>query len=320
MKAAIVSEAGHPPAYGDLPDPVAGPGEILVRMSAASLSHVTRGRASGRHYSAAGGAGFVPGVDGVGRTPDGRRVYVLALDRRDGTMAERCVASEALCIPLPDAPGTIDDIAAAAMAIPGMSSWAALVERAGLRAGETVLVNGATGISGRLAIQVAKHLGAGKVIATGRDASAFDELRRLGADAVVALSADAEALEHAFQAEFRQRVDVVLDYLWGPSAQALVVAAAKAGSEGVPVRHVQIGSIGGASIELPGAALRSSALQLMGSGIGSVPVPRLLAAIRGVLEAAPAAGFEVATRALPLAEVERAWTPDEGRARIVLQP
>ena len=206
------------------------------------------------------------------------------------------------------------------MAIPGMSSWAALVERAGLRAGETVLVHGATGASGRLAIQVAKHLGAKKVVATGRNAAAFDELHALGADVTIALTSDREAMAAALEAQFRAGVDVVLDYVWGPSAETLIVAAAKGGADAVPIRYVQIGAASGADITLPGAALRSSALQLMGSGIGSIPQPRILAAIRGVLEAAPAAGFRVATRTMALADVARAWDAGDARSRIVLVP
>jgi hypothetical protein len=112
----------------------------------------------------------------------------------------------------------------------------------------------------------------------------------------------------------------VLDYLWGPSAETLIVAAAKAGPEAVPIRYVQIGAASGADITLPSAALRSSALQLMGSGIGSIPQPRILAAIRGVLEAAPAGGFRVATRTMALAEVARAWDAGDARSRIVLIP
>ncbi len=320
MKAAIVVEAGQPPVYGDFGDPVAAPGQHLIRVTAASISHVTKSRASGTHYSATGALPFVPGIDGTGVDQDGQRVYFILPEQPYGAMAERCTVDADHCIALPDGLG---DDTAAAMAIPGMSSWAALVERAQLRAGETVLINGATGSSGRLAIQIARHLGAGKVIATGRQAAAFDGLRRLGADVTIALTQDRGTLEAAFKAEFRQRVDVVLDYLWGPSAETLVVAAAKAGPEGVPIRYVQIGAAGGRSIDLPGAALRSSALQLMGSGIGSVPFPRLLQAIQGVLGAAPAAGFEIATEAMPLSAVGTAWAVDgtgHAGARIVLRP
>ena len=317
MKAAIVVEAGRPPVHGDFRDPVAAAGQQLVRVTAAAISHVTRSRASGSHYSADGALHFVPGIDGCGVAQDGRRVYFLLPEPPFGAMAEAAVVDDARCLALPQ---DLSDEAAAAMAIPGMSSWAALVERAHLRAGETVLVNGATGASGRLAIQVARHLGAGRVIATGRRTQAFDELRQLGADATIALTDDRDALEQAFRQAFSAGVDVVLDYLWGASAETLLVAAAKAGREAVPIRFVQIGSIAGANITLPGAALRSSALQLMGSGIGSIPLSRMFEAVRGVLQAAPSAGFRIATESMPLADVTTAWAAADGGRRIVLRP
>ena len=317
MKAAIVEQPGRAPVFGDFSEPAAAPGMSVVRVTASAISHVTKSRASGAHYSADGGLPLVPGLDGVGVDEAGRRVYFILPAALYGGMAERCLVDARRCIALPDGLGDVD---AAAMAIPGMSSWAALVERAQLRAGETVLVNGATGASGRLAIQVAKHLGASKVIATGRNAAAFDELRALGADVTIALTSDRDALETAFKAQFREGVDIVLDYVWGPSAETLIVAAAKAAPEAVPIRYVQIGAISGADIALPGAALRSSALQLMGSGIGSIPQPRILAALRGVLEAAPTAGLRVATRTMALADIARAWDAGDAEARIVMIP
>jgi NADPH:quinone reductase-like Zn-dependent oxidoreductase len=207
---------------------------------------------------------------------------------------------------------------AAAIAIPGMSSWAALRERARLRAGETVLINGATGTSGRLAIQIAKHLGARKVIATGRRLS--DDLRALGADTLLQLVEDRDSLEQAFNKVFRDGVDVILDYLWGMSAETLMIAAAKTAPEGVPIRYVEIGSISGRDINLPSAVLRSSSLQLMGSGFASVPLPRLQEAVKGVLQAAPSAGFKAAIKAVPLADVGRVWAATDSDARIVLVP
>ena len=317
MKAAIVERAGQPPVFGDFVEPAAAPGLSLVRVTAAAISHVTKSRASGAHYSADGALPMIPGVDGVGVDEHGRRVYFILPEAPYGAMAERSLVDARRCIALPD---ELSDTDAAAMAITGMSSWAAFVERAQLRAGETVLINGATGASGRLAIQVAKHLGAKKVIATGRNAASFDELRALGADVAIALTQERGVLAQAFENEFAQGVDVVLDYVWGPSAEALIVAGAKAGPEAVPIRYVQIGAMSGSDITLPGAALRSSALQLMGSGIGSIPQRRILAAIRGVLEAAPGAGFKVSARALPLAEVATAWDAGDAQSRIVLVP
>lgn len=317
MKAAMVVTAGATPVYGDFADPAPAPGRTLVRVTAAAISHVTKSRASGRHYSANGALPFIPGTDGVGVTEDGRRVYFLFPQHPYGAMAEFCPIDDSQLIALP---AGLDDHAAAAMAIPGMSSWAALVERAHLVAGETVLVNGATGASGRLAIQIARYLGAKKVIATGRKTEAFAELRRLGADDTVDLGQDGAALEQAFKSVFHEGVDVVLDYVFGKSAEAIVAAAAKAGPEGRAVRYVQIGAIAGSDITLPGAALRSSALQMMGSGIGSVPFARLLAAIGGVLFAAPSAGFRIASVAAPLAEVNGVWDSGDAESRIVLVP
>lgn len=317
MKAAIIVEAGQPPVYGDFTDPVPAPGKSLIRVSASSISHVTRGRASGQHYSSDNALGFIPGVDGTGVDEDNQRVYFLLPDKPYGAMAEWCIVDKTHCIAIPDG---LSDATAAAMAIPGMSSWAALAERANLCAGETVMINGATGASGRLAIQIAKHLGAKKVIATGRNTATFDDLRQLGADVTIDLSQDKDALEQAFKNEFQQGVHIVLDYLWGPSAELLLVAAAKASPEGMPVRFVQIGSVSGADINLPAAVLRSSALQLMGSGIGSVPFPKLFKAIKSVLNTAPLAGFKIAVDTMPLADVSQAWSTNKADSRIVLLP
>jgi NADPH:quinone reductase-like Zn-dependent oxidoreductase len=317
MKAAIVVQPGQPPVLGDFAEPAAAPGQAIVRVTASAISHVTKSRVSGAHDSASGSQPTIPGIDGTGLDESGRRVYFILPEKPYGAMAERCLVDPRRCIALPDG---LSDVDAAAMAIPGMSSWAAFIERAHLRGGETVLINGATGASGRLAIQIAKHLGAKKVIATGRNTAAFDQLRALGADVTIALTDDRDALAQAFEHEFGQGVDVVLDYVWGASAETLIVAAAKAGPDGVPIRYVQIGAMSGGAIQLHSAALRSSALQLMGSGIGSVPMPRLLAAIRGVLEAAPAAGFRVMTRQMPLSDIVRAWDAGDAQSRIVLVP
>lgn len=231
MKAAIVKTAGKAPEYGDFEAPRASAGCREIRVAASALSHVTRSRAAGVHYTsdtAGQGLPFVAGVDGTGVDADGRRVYFFGPVAPHGAMAERTLVGDAHCLPLPDA---LDDVTAAALAIPAMSSWAALKERARLEFGETVLVNGATGSSGRLAVQIAKYLGAGKVIATGRDATALGELSALGADVLVPLGQD-ETLGEALREQFAGGVDIVLDYLWGPSAHALLGAAARAAGPG----------------------------------------------------------------------------------------
>jgi NADPH:quinone reductase-like Zn-dependent oxidoreductase len=317
MKAAIVKEAGASPVYGDFADPVSGEGTTLVRVTEAPLTHLARGRAMGGHYSAKGTFPMVPGVDGAGITEDGRRVYFFLPEAPYGGMAEYTLAKSERLVPIPDG---LDDCTAAALANPGMSSWAGLVDRAKMRAGETVLINGATGAAGRLAIQIAKHLGAARVIATGRRSETFDELRRLGADATIQLAPDRAALEHTLEPEFRSGVDIVLDYLWGPSAEAILAAAARGGKDAVPIRFVQLGSMAGSEIALPSAVLRSSALELIGSGLGSMTLAGLQHAIAGVFQAAQKAKFEVAIERIPLADVTRAWEENHGGARVVLEP
>ncbi|MCW3605393.1 quinone oxidoreductase family protein [Burkholderia cenocepacia] len=304
MKAAVVEGAGQRPVHTEFEPPSAMPGHSLIDVTASALSRIAQGRAAGTHYSAVGAYPFVVGVDGVGRLDDGRRVYFFGAPAPFGAMAERTIAPDTQCVPLPDA---LDDVTAAAIAIPGMSSWAALTERARFVAGETVLVNGATGTSGRLAVRIAKHLGAAKVIATGRNAAALQALLSAGADAVVSLQQDDVHLARALEPHFRAGVDVVLDYLWGASAQTLLVVVAKATPGGRRLRFVEIGSISGADVLLPGAVLRATAIELMGSGLGSVPLPRLLASVRGVFEAAGEAGLAIDTRTVPLSAVGEHW-------------
>jgi len=315
MKAGVVIEPGKSPVYADFRDPVPQEGEELITVTASALSHVTKSRASGSHYASPGSLPAVVGMDGVGRTQDGRRVYFVLPEAPFGGMAEKVAVRQEQCIPLPD---HVDDVTAAAIAIPGMSSWAALQERAHLVAGETVLINGATGAAGRLAIQIAKFMGARKVIATGRDVEALEQLKVLGADVTIPLILSPKELEAALKEQFGgEGVDVVLDYLWGQSAEILIVAAAKAGKDAVPIRFVQIGALSGGNITLPSAALRSSALVLMGSGIGSIPLEGLVGAIRGVMQAVVPGKLQIRTETVPLAHIEQTWNKNGGKSRFV---
>lgn len=305
MKAAIVLEAGRTPVYGDFKEPVPGEGEVRINVTAAALSNIVRSRASGRHYSSSGDLPFVVGIDGVGRLDDGRRVYFVLPQPPLGSMSQRTVVRSGPCVALPDG---LDDVTAAALGNPGMSAWAALKERAKLTAGETVLVNGATGTAGRLAVQIAKYMGAKKVIATGRNIEVLKSLASLGADVTIPLVEDGDALEQAFQSQFANGVDVIVDYLWGPSAERLITAGAKAGKDAVPIRFVHVGSVSAPDITLPSAALRSSAIELMGSGIGSIPVDRLVKSIDDLMQAALPGRFEIATKTIPLSAIEETWS------------
>jgi NADPH:quinone reductase-like Zn-dependent oxidoreductase len=321
MKAAIVMEAGKTPIYGDFKEPTPADGEVQVTVSAAALSNVVKSRASGAHYSSSDQFPFVVGIDGVGRFDDGRRVYFVLPKAPFGSMSEKTVIRPSQCVSLPD---DLDDVTAAAIANPGMSSWAALKERARLTAGETVLVNGATGTAGRLAVQIAKYMGARKVVATGRNPEALKALSVLGADVTIPLGEDignpGDALEDALKEQFGgDGIDVVLDYLWGPSAERIIIAGAKAGKDAVPIRFVHIGAMSAPNITLPSAALRSSAITLMGSGIGSIPVERIVKSIDDLLHATVSGGFEIATKTFPLSEVEHVWDAPNSMPRTVFR-
>jgi NADPH:quinone reductase-like Zn-dependent oxidoreductase len=313
MKAAIVTEAGRAPVYGDIKEPAPVAGESRIAVTAAALSPVVKARASGTHYSSSDAFPIGVGIDGVGRLDDGGRVYFFLPRPLYGSMAEKVVVPSSQCVIVPDG---LDDTVAAAIAIPGMSSWVALKERANFTTGETVLVNGATGTSGRLAVRVAKYLGAKKVIATGRQAATLQSMKALGADETILLIEDRDALEKTFKEQFTCGVDVVLDYLWGRSAECLLIAGSRAGT-GAPIRFIQIGTAGGANITLPGAILRSTAIELKGSGLGSVSVNRIVRGIEEVLHAAVAGRFEIATKPVPLSEVEQAWSSDAYIPRVV---
>jgi NADPH:quinone reductase-like Zn-dependent oxidoreductase len=321
MKAAVVMEAGKAPVYGNFETPVAKAGEELISVRASALSQFTKSRASGSHYSSNGGFPLIAGADGVGVTQDGTRVYFVLPDAPFGALAELCPVASSRCIKLPD---SLDDVTAAAIANPGMSAWAALVERAHLVRGETVLVNGATGTAGRIAVQLAKYLGAGKVIATARNANELEDLKKIGADIVIPFSLDAshrsgvKEYENTLKETFASGINVVIDYLWGESAKTVVIAIAKAVEDATPVRFVHVGGASGEeNIELPGAALRSSAITLMGSGVKSVRLPVLLQAIKNVFEAVQPAGLKIATNLVPLSDVEKVWDKAAGKPRVV---
>jgi NADPH2:quinone reductase len=312
MKAAVVNVLGQPPRYEDFPDPEAAEGEALIDVRAAGLHPIVKARASGTHYSSDRAVPLIPGLDGVGIL-DGSRVFFGFSRAPFGSMAERTVARRSMCIPLPDG---IDDIHAAAIVNPGMSAWLSIKDRAGLEKGESVLILGATGVAGQLAIQLARHLRARRIVAAGRN---LDVLTSANIDGVVSLAQPDEAVRDAFAVEAGKGVDVVIDYLWGRPTELLLEALAKGfdPSGTRSTRLVEVGESAGKAITLPGAALRSVDLKLMGSGFGAVRLERVLNAIPTLFSLAASGTLKVATESVPLAEVGKAWNRKESGKRIV---
>jgi NADPH:quinone reductase-like Zn-dependent oxidoreductase len=320
MNAAVVHSFDAPPRYGSFPDPVASEGEVLVDVIAAGLHPIVRALANGTHYGSTGVLPFVPGVDGVGRQEDGTEVYFGMSRPPFGTFAERAVTARRLCIPLPKG---LDGVTIAGLANPGMSSWVALTRRAKLARGENLLILGATGVAGRIAVQIAKHLGARRIVAAGRNREALTAAEQLGADATVLLDQEHESLVSAFRRAWTEDgIDVVLDYLWGPPAEAVLEAMSQKGLQHSArrVRFVQVGESAGKTISLPAATLRSSAIELLGSGFGSASMDEIFKALSEFFDFAVATPPKNNIKTIALREIERVWNSPEQGVRLVFLP
>lgn len=318
MHAAVVEAFDQTPRYKEFADPVAGDGEVLVEVKAAGLHPIVKALASGKHYGSTGELPLVPGVDGVGRLADGRRVFFGMTHPPYGTFAELSVTRPFMCVPVPDG---LENATAAALANPGMSSRAALM-RAGFAAGESVLILGATGSAGRLAVQIARRLGAKRIAGAGRNANSLAELSGLGADEVISLEQERKALVEALRQTIAGGIDVVLDYLWGQPAEILLEAVSQKGLShaAARIRYVQIGNSAGPTITLAAATLRSSGLELLGSGFGSASIEQILQAVGELFKEAAKKPFNNAVKTAPLCEVESLWNSREEAVRLVFEP
>ena len=319
MKAAVLHALGKAPRYENFAEPTAGEGEVVIKVSAAALKPVDKQMAAGTHYASPREFPVVCGIDGVGRLEDGTRVFFGGARRPFGAMAERTVVRRIQCF---SAPEELDDVTAAAIPNPGVSAWLSLKHSAKLAAGETVLILGATGVTGKLAVQIAKILGAGRVVAAGRNEQALSTLRELGADATIRLDKSDEELTAEFRREAREkRFDVVLDYLWGRPTEALLKAIA--GTEFAmgesEMRLVEVGESAGPTINLPAAVLRSTALRILGTG-GMPHWDALKEAFQQVMNHAASGKLRIETERVPLAEIESAWGREAHAKRLVVIP
>jgi len=290
-----------------------------VHVHAASLKPVDKQMASGSHYATPRGVPFICGTDGIGHLSDGRRVFFGGCRPPYGAMAERTVVPKAFVFPVPD--GLSDELGAA-LPNPGVSAWLVLTFRAKLAPGEHVLILGATGVTGRLAVRIAKLLGAGRVVAAGRNQAILDSLRLLGADGVIRLDTSSQDLRESFVREAGPSgFQVVIDYVWGQPTEAFLsaVTSSRFAAIGTETRLVQAGESAGPTISLPAAVLRSTALTILGTA--GIPGRDVLAdALRRVMAYAANGELHVDTAALPLADVESAWESTASGRRIVITP
>jgi NADPH:quinone reductase-like Zn-dependent oxidoreductase len=319
MNAAVLHAFNESPRCEPFSEPVVEENEVLVHVRAAALKPVDKQMANGSHYAAFRELPVVCGTDGVGCLDDGTRVFFGGARRPYGAMAERTVLRRVQCFSIPE---DLDDVTAAAIPNPGVSAWLSLKHRAKLTAGETVLILGATGVTGKLAVQIAKILGAGRVVAAGRNEQVLSTLHELGADSTIGLDKPDEELIAAFRREAgEKRFDVIIDYLWGRPTEALLKAIT--GKEFAigesETRLVEVGESAGSTTTLPAAVLRSTALTILGTaGLPSWDI--LTDAFEQVLNSVARGTLRIETERVPLAEIEEAWERDAHARRLVVIP
>jgi NADPH:quinone reductase-like Zn-dependent oxidoreductase len=322
MKAAVIYKKGEMPKYAEFADPIVqNENEVLVSIKAVAITNLDKGIVSGEHYSSENENqnGTVIGSDGVGFLENGTRVYARGIT---GTIAEKALVEKNRLVPLPD---VITNEKAAAMPNAVAGSAMALRFRAKIQPGETVLINGATGFTGQMAIQIAKHYGAKRIIVTGRNEKTLQSLLELGADEIISLKQDDQSIIAQLK-EIQQNtpIDIILDYLWGHSAELIFSFLKGKGNFTHKVRYVSIGAMSGDTVQLSAAILRSVDLQLSGSGLGSWTKDEVRLLFSEILPEmfllAAQNKIKVNIETVSLSDIEKMWNADvsDGKRLVVI--
>lgn len=322
MKAAVMYENGALPAYTDFKEPIpASEDEVLVNVKAVAIKHFDKARAAGKHYSEAAKAteGRVIGGDGVCILPDGSRVYGMGVS---GMMAEKATIHRDRIVPVP---AGLDDAVAAALPNAVIGAAMALKFKAAVQPGDTVLINGATGFTGRVAVQIARLYGAASVIATGRNQQSLQELSAMGADEIISVKDEAAFAAQLARIHAEKPLDIVIDYLWGRSAELILASLKGNGGFTNEVRYVSVGSMAGDVIQLSAAILRSVDMQLSGSGLGAWNKKQVGAFFREIMpemyQLAAEGKLSVKVATIPVSDIAAVWdmeVPDGGRIVVTM--
>ena len=297
MRAAVLQTYGGIPSIEEFAEPQAGQGQIILQVRAAALNPVDLAIASGTFGLRRPQPPFVAGLDGVGTLPDGRHVYFQEPLLPYGSLAERAPVEESTIVPLPEG---LNDVLAAALGVPGLAAWLALESRARLTRGETVLILGAGGAVGQVAVQVAKILGAGRVVAAARSDPSLARARRLGADASVRLAAGQD-LRAALREAAPDGFDVVVDLTWGEPIQAAIDTAR------IGARIVQVGNLDGASAQISAPAFRNKLVAIIGHTNFLTPVDEKRSAITRLAEHARNGALTMELAPIPFDRIAEAW-------------
>ncbi|WP_160139054.1 zinc-binding alcohol dehydrogenase family protein [Chryseobacterium sp. c4a] len=312
MKGAVVFEKGSTPQYADFPEPeISNENEVLVTVKAASIKNLDKARANGKHYSTENDAHqpTIIGSDGVGYLEDGSKVYFFS---KKGTVAEKAVGNTQMMVAIPD---ELDFSIAAALPNAVMGSAMALKFKAGIQPGSIVLVNGATGITGRIAVQIAKVYGAKKIIVTGRNEESLQALRELGADEVVSLHLSDEDFKKKIKEIHNESpIDIVIDYIWGHSVEMILSAFKGDGTFSHKTKLITIGGMSGDTIQLSSQILRATDIQISGSGLGSWTKEEsallFTEIIPEMFQAAVEGKIKIETEEVDIKNIEAAWNAE----------
>lgn len=307
MKAVIAKELNQYPIVDEFELPQKLENESVVSVEYAAIKQLDKAIVKGTHYSSPKQLPIVPGTDGVGLLENGERVYFTSFRQPYGAMAEQSVGSLTVAVP-----EQLESAFVAALINPALAAYLPLVWRAKMQKDETVLIIGATGASGKLAVTMARKLGAKRVVVAGRNQEILNEL---DADARVDLTLDTEQLIQAFScAAGVDGYDVILDYVWGGATEALLLALNNQDLENHSVikpegvRLVNVGTMAAPNIRLSGAVLRSVDLKILGSGTGNFPPHDLLKRmIEDILNIAKEGDFDLPYRVFDMEQVQEAW-------------
>jgi NADPH:quinone reductase-like Zn-dependent oxidoreductase len=312
MRAAVLHAYGEVPQVGEFRDPVEEPGAVLLDVAAAAVNPVDVRIASGVYPLERLEPPYVAGKEGIGRRDDGGLVYFDKRVPPFGAFAERTLIEAGHGYPVPSG---LDPALAVCLGVSGLAAWLGLEWRGRLAPGETVLVLGASGVVGLIAVQAAKLLGAARVVAAARDEGALARCAKLGADALVPLGR--EDLEVALvEASGGDGYDLVLDPLWGEPALAAMASVKSFG------RMVQLGQSAGTEVSVSSAAIRNKPIELIGHTNFAADEERKAAAYVRLASHALAGELSVPIERLGLDDVPDAWArvASSPHAKLVVVP
>jgi NADPH:quinone reductase-like Zn-dependent oxidoreductase len=311
MKAALLTELGGTPAAVDFDRPEPQGSLQVIEVEAAGMNPVDVNISRGLQFPPP--LPCVVGLEGIGRTADGRRVYFDSAKQPHGSFAEYCLVAEE---GLMDIPEGIDAAAAMPFGIAGLAAWTGLGWKAAMENEETVLILGASSIVGQIGVQVAKRLGAGRVVAAARDEEVLARCAELGADATVRLGGEHEQLVAELKEAAGGGFDVVLDLLWGEPLVAALGAMAEFG------RVIQIGGSAAQVGEIPARPIRNPGISILGHINYHVPVAGREEAFAAMCEMSLAGDLVIPVEEIALADVAQAWERQQGgpHAKLVIRP